>query len=374
LLLSPSKLIAASLFGLTRITDSPYSTDSLLNAAANKPEPSALLARPGVVRPILILALPVLLEELLNLCVSYTDLMLTSRYLLDDESKAAMGLMAYVLWLLPSLFASIYIGATALIARLYGQGDQITANRAMHQSFVMGIGFAVVVMLAMALLDTQFIAIMGLRGRAAELAHQYVQVLIPCIPLMMVEQVGIGCLHGAGDTLAGFIAKASVALLDLGLSFCLVSGFWLFPNLGFRGLAIGTAVGHGVAGLIILIFVWRGRAGLRLGSVAFKLDRDLMDRILRPGIPGGVDAIATLSCHLAYVAIINSVSLRASAAHTIGVTIEALSYLPGAAFQVAAGSFAGQCLGAGDPRRAERGSMAAAGFAGAIMGLAALAF
>jgi putative MATE family efflux protein len=326
------------------------------------------------VRPLLILALPVLLEEVLNLCVSYTDLLLTSRYLEGDESKAAMGLMAYVLWLLPSLFASLYIGATALIARLYGQGDQVTANRATHQALFLGIGFAIVIALALWLLDEQFIALMGLRGRAAQLAHQYAQILVPCIPLLMIEQVGIGCLHGAGDTLAGFVAKSSVALIDLGLSFCLVSGFWIFPNLGFRGLAIGTSIGHSIAGLIILVVLWRGRAGLRLGSVPFKIDRDLMGRILRPGIPGGIDSIATLSCHLTYVAIINAVSLRAAAAHTVAVVVEALSYLPGSAFQVAAGAFTGQCLGAADPPRAVRGSLAAAAFAASVMGAAALVF
>jgi len=89
----------------------------------------------------------------------------------------------------------------------------------------------------------------------------------------------------------------------------------------------------------------RGRAGLRLGLTHFQIDRELMARILKPGIPGGIDAIATLSCHLTYVGIINSISLRSAAAHAVAVTIEALSSLPGSAFQVAAASLAGQCLG-----------------------------
>lgn len=348
--------------------------DPALNDPASNSKTSPLLAHPGVVRPLLILALPVLLEEVLNLCVSYTDLLLTSRYLLDDESKAAMGLMAYVLWLLPSLFASLYIGATALIARLYGQGDQVTANRATHQALFMGVGFAIVIALAMWLFDRQFIAVMGLTGRSAELSHQYMQILIPSIPLLMIEQVGIGCLHGAGDTLAGFVAKACVAVVNAGLSFALVSGFAFFPNLGFRGLAIGTAAGHATAGLIVLAVLLKGRAGLRLGSLKFQIDRPLMARILRPGIPGGIDAISTLTCHLAYVSIINATGLRAAAAHSVAITIEALSYLPGSAFQVAAGALTGQCLGAADPPRAQRGALVAAAFAAAFMGAAALIF
>ena len=69
------------------------------------------------------LALPVLAEQLLTMLVGYTDWWLVGHYLDGPAPKAAMGLMAYVLWLIPSLFSAVAIGATALVARFVGAGD-----------------------------------------------------------------------------------------------------------------------------------------------------------------------------------------------------------------------------------------------------------
>jgi Na+-driven multidrug efflux pump len=56
------------------------------------------------------------------------------------------------------------------------------------------------------------------------------------------------------------------------------------------------------------------------------------------------------------------------------VQIEALAYLPGSAFQVAAATMAGQYLGARNPRRAVRSVLTACLVGGGVMCLAGLAF
>ena len=101
-------------------------------------------------------------------------------------------------------------------------------------------------------------------------------------------------------------------------------------------------------------------------------DWPMMRRMLRVGLPGGSDVLAVLTCHLVYVAIINRLGTLAQAAHGLGVQIEAMSYLPGSAFQVAAATLAGQSLGAADPRRATRGVLLCVGSAVAIMTVAGL--
>jgi Na+-driven multidrug efflux pump len=99
----------------------------------------------------------------------------------------------------------------------------------------------------------------------------------------------------------------------------------------------------------------------------------MMRRILRVGLPGGFDVLSVLTCHLIYVAIINRLGTVAQAAHGLGVQIEAMSYLPGSAFQVAAATLAGQSLGAADGRRAVRGVLLCLAAAATIMSAAGLA-
>ena len=67
------------------------------------------------------MALPVVIEQLMIMLVTWTDHYLTAQYL-ETHHLAAINLMAYVLWVLPSIFAAIGVGATALVSRFFGAG------------------------------------------------------------------------------------------------------------------------------------------------------------------------------------------------------------------------------------------------------------
>jgi putative MATE family efflux protein len=206
------------------------------------------------------------------------------------------------------------------------------------------------------------------------LAASYLDILKLAIPLIMVEQVGSACLRGAGDTMAGLLAKLVAVIINLVVSTTLLLGLGGLPSIGWPALALGAACGHGTAGLMILAFLIRGRAGLRLRLRDLRPDPQLLGRLLRVGIPAGADILIVLGCHLTYLAIINRLGDADAAAHGLGIQIEALSYLPGSAFAVAAATVAGQFLGAGDPRRAARGALAACCVGGAIMTAAGTLF
>lgn len=322
----------------------------------------------------LALALPVFAEEILTLMVGWTDWWLAGNFLEGASPKAAMGLMAYSMWLLPSLFSAVAIGATALIARFVGAGQQDMAQRVANQAIVLGAVLAMSATFTVAALAGPFVTLMQLEKEAATMASMYLWIIVPVIPAIMIEQVGAACLRGAGDTVSGFIAKSVVNVVNVSLSLALVTGWGPFPKLGWSGLAIGTACGHAVGGMIILVLLIKGRAGLKLRMSLLRPQWDLIRRMLRIGLPGGFDVLAVIACHLVYVRIINGLGTLSAAAHGLGVEIEALAYLPGSAFQVAAATIAGQYLGAGDPRRATRGVWTACLVGGGFMALAGLAF
>lgn len=315
---------------------------------------NSLLDTPGTLRPIFRLAWPVLAEELLNMLVGYTDWWLTGHYLEGPSYKAAMGLMAYLLWIIPCLFSGIAIGTTAMVSRAMGAGDRQAANRIMHQSFLAGAVASVVITGLVAGWGGQFIVAMRLSAEAVPHAQRYLAILVPVIPAIMLEQVAIAALRGAGDTATGLMAKSIVNLVNAVVSTSLVIGWGPFPCWGWEGLAIGTALGHAVGACVLVAAIIFGRGGLRFQRIDFRPDVSLMKRLVRVGTPGGLDVLAVLACHLAYVRVVNSLGTVAAASHGLGLQIEALAYLPGSAFSVAAATLTGQLLGAKDPARATR--------------------
>lgn len=313
---------------------------------------NSLLATTGTLRPILRLAAPVLAEELLNMLVGYTDWWLAGHFLPGPSYKAAMGLMAYALWMLPNLFSGIGIGATAMISRAIGAGDVALARRVAHQAFLAG---AILGFFATGFVwwkGDQFLTLMRLSPEATPLAQRYLLFLVPVIPAIMFEQIAIACLRGAGDTVTGLVAKIIVNSVNAVVSTVLVIGWGPFPKMGWEGLAIGTALGHAVGAVILFSALVAGRAGLRLRWSELRWDISLMRRLARVGTPGGCDVLAVIGCHLIYASIINSLGTVASAAHGLGVQLESLAYLPGSAFHVAAATLTGQLLGARDEKRA----------------------
>jgi putative MATE family efflux protein len=320
------------------------------------------------------LALPVMAEEFANLLVGYTDWYLVGRFLPGESPKAAMGLIAYSLWLLPSFFSAIGIGAQAVTARYVGGGDRPSASRAANQAILLGSLIAVVAAVIVWVFSDWFARAMQLEPESAELAHRYLRIMAPIMPLIMLEQVAAACLRGAGDTLTGFYAKAIVNVLNVFFSAVFVTGYGPFPMLGWEGLAYGTAIGHGVGGLILLLVLIRGRAGIRLTFEQLEPQRLFIRRILQIGLPGGLDQLAVIACHLVYASLINRLGTEAAAAHGLAIQIEALSYLPGSAFTVAAATLAGQSLGAGDPHGARSGILRSWAGAVTVMTFAGLVF
>lgn len=127
--------------------------------------------------------------------------------------------------------------------------------------------------------------------------------------------------------------------------------------MGWTGIAIGTSAAHIVGGLLLFAIVLRGRSGLKVRWSGLWPNPSLMRRLLRVGLPGGLNDALVLSCHLWYLGIINSLGTTQAAAHGLAVRIESPGYLSAWAFAVAASALTGQHLGAKTPKRAQRATM-----------------
>jgi putative MATE family efflux protein len=314
---------------------------------------------------------PVLIEQVLALSVGFTDKWLAGNLLEGAEPLAAVGLVAYCLGFLPALFAVPAVAATALVARGVGAGDAAAARRAATQSLLVGVAVVAAVLLLVAVAGGRFVEALGLPSESTALARRYLAIVLPALPAMMLIHVGVAVLRGAGDMWAGLLSMSVVNLVNAAASFALATGFAGLPRLGWDGLAWGTALGYTLGAACVVVLLARPGHGLRPVLAEWRPDPGWLRRILHVGIPAGVDAVSNAVCHLGFLSIVNRLGDVAAAAHSVAITIESLAFLPGSAFMVAAGTMAGQFLGAGDERRARRsvwqaavaclGLMAAAG-------------
>lgn len=328
-----------------------------MKSQASQPPPTssrtALVDQPTLLKPILLLAWPVFLEQLLVLMVGLVDTLLTGRYL-ETHHMAAMGQMAYLLWMIPALMSVVSIGTTAVVAREIGAGDRANANLVTNQALLIGLLLSSVMCISFWLGSDTLLTALQLSDEAHTAAGQYLKWIIPIIPMMAFQQIGVAALRGSGNTVSGLWVMGTVNIVNTILSFLLVSGSFGFPNYGWEGLAIGTAAGYVVGACLVGCGLVSGIFGLSIQRRCLYPNRTQIARILRVGLPGGTDMIATVFCHLWFVGIINSLGTLAAAAHGLAIRVEAIAYAPGTAFQVAAATLAGQFLGAKQSQRASQ--------------------
>ena len=345
-----------------QLTVTPPTSEYALEVPPQVPPPSNVqpidLSR-SPWRMVLVLAWPVLVQQLLVISVPLVDSYLAGAVLTTDAgeqiaTQAAQTTANYLSWLVGSCTILISAGSTALVARFVGAGDRAGAVQTTNQALVLSVAVGLLVSAAGLVGLPPLLEQLNLPGAAATLTIAYMRPLFALLVFPIVTCGGVACLIGAGDTRTGLYIYGGVALLNIPLAWLFFHGVDSWPGLGFVGIACGTAVSHVLGCGVVVALLSRGRAGLRLHLPLLVPDWHLLVRLLRISVPAAVDSLSNATAQLWFMSIVNKLTDAESAAHGIALRWEALGYQCGVAVSVAAMTLVGQNLGAHRPQRAAR--------------------
>ena len=311
--------------------------------------------------------MPVLLSSLFQRLVSIVDIFLTGG--LGAAAIAATGLGQLMMFVTMTLFWGLSTGVTVVIAHLWGAGQRKDAGRAGFVSCLACLVMTIVCSLGGSTWGGDIARLIGAAPEVQSLATEYIRLVF----LWMIWTTGLNVLsaimHGRGDTRTPMEAIILVNILHVLLAWPLIYGKFGFPALGVEGAAIAINTSEFV-GFAYLLF-----QALRRKYIIFSYpDFSIFSRIWRVGWPTALERIAQQSGQLFYSSFIIGYGTSAYAAHQIGLSIESLSFMPGAGMGIAAATLMGQALGAGKIRRARISHNEALRLATGIMTVMALFF
>ncbi len=330
-------------------------------------------------RLVFALSLPVLAQQGLSFIVLLSDRWLAGHLVIPEHAtasvQAAQTTAHYLAWFITCYNVLVTVGATALVARFIGAGERRLAVEVAHQALLLAVVLGLVAT-AWAFLGgvRWMVEVLNLTRHAADYATNYALILFGLLVFQTLEVAGIACLVGAGDTRTGLWVMIGVALINLPLAWGFSRGFWPFPDLGFVGIALGTALSHVLGGLFVLIVLMRGRFGLKLELSLFWPRFDLLYRLLRVSVPAGFDSLSVVIGQFWFLSLVNQLGDEASSAHGIALVWEGLGYLSGAAFGTAAMTLVGQNLGARRPHEASRAGWMAFALGCGVMSIMGVIF
>lgn len=342
-----------------------------------------------LLRVMLWLALPVLAEHVLHIGVGITDTYIANHLIrtaglsgqeldaaraANAAATAAVGTIGYVTWFIGLITGALGTGATALIARAVGARHRSLANGVCGQSITASIVAGAVLGAGMFVFADPLVRLAQLQAEAHDYAVAYLRLLSLAMPMTTLMFTAAACLRGAGDTVTPAIAMIVVDVFNIFFSFALTFGLWGFPKLGFHGIAAGTVIGYVGGGGLLFAALVLGRGGIRLYLHRMRPHWLTLKRVLRIGIPSGLEGLLQWLANFGALVVINSLNNVTAAAHINAIRIESFSYMSGFAFATAASTMVGQSLGMGAPRRAVRSAYLAFLAGGGLMTCVGLVF
>lgn len=330
--------------------------------------------RLSVRRSVLTLAWPAIIDQTLAMVLGMVDTAMVGR--LGAHALAAVGLGAQLMQASTAIFGAVTTGTTALVARSIGGQDHAGASNTARQSMLFGGLLAAVVSVCLILFAPQILgALFGTSDpQVLQLAAQYVRIVAAALVAQFLLIVSNGILRGSGDTRTPMLVMAAINAVNAGVNYLLIWGVGPFPRLEVKGAAIATALSQVTGAALALSVLLRGKNGVRLDLRGLRPDFAALRRVLRIGIPAGVEQIMMQTGQMVYTMIIASLGTVAYAAHRVALNAESLSFMPGFGFALAATTLVGQGLGAGDPQRAERSGYESARLAMLTMGTMGVLF
>jgi len=326
--------------------------------APEYPQLGGKLAGLSLRRQVAVLVVWPFLQQLLNWCVTAVDTAVAGR--LSVEAANAIGVAAFIGWLLGLLTMAVGSGATALIARAIGGRHRGLANAGLAQALLIAVVWGVIVGAAIFVLAGWIGQAAGLRHESLYLSTLYLRIIAVAAPLAGLLFVGGMALNGAGDTRSFFRIMLIVNLVNVVVTLGLVR-----EGYGVVGIATGTAMGWVAGAMLTLLVVIKPGGPIRLHWHRLAPHAHTIKRILRIAAPNLVDRFGHWMGNFAVLMIVGYIAVRniggdgsaLQGAHIVAIRIEAISFLPGLAFAVAASTLTGQYLGAGSAVLARRAAM-----------------
>ncbi len=313
----------------------------------------------AMVRVILALAWPTMLEETMQSAVQYIDTAMVGT--LGTQATAAVGATTTVGWLIFSSITAFSVGFLAMISKACGAQDIWTARRTAAQAVlsVLVIGTACTILTTA--LSGAIPVWMQVEPQIRPTASRYFLILyLPLLPRTAGIIFGTA-LRAAGDTKTPMKVGVWVNCINVVLNFLLI-----YPTrtvmllgrsvtvpgagMGVVGAAAASAVAFTWGGIRITWVLWRHPVISPKGQT-LRPDAAILSPCLRVALPNMLQRFGTSLGYVAFAAMINSLGEVATAAHTIANTVESAFYIPGYGMQTAAATLTGNAYGAGDQRR-----------------------
>ncbi|MDI3546391.1 MAG: hypothetical protein PWR10_43 [Halanaerobiales bacterium] len=325
--------------------------------------------RKDMIRDIFILALPAIMEMALNTLVGIADTLMISR-IIGKEGLAAVGFANQIIFTLIFIFSSFNAGATAMVARSYGEKNYQRLNKIIGQNLTLNFLMGIIISLVSFFYAKNILHIFDISEIVLEMGTTYLKYVSLSQLFMFISFAVAAGLRGAGDTRTPMYITGTANFLNIIGNYVLMTGYGFFPELGIAGAAISTTFARGIAALLFLYILLNGKKKVKLYLVNLRISAYILKPLWRFSYAAALEQLFMQLAFFANGIIISLLDTTSEAAFRILINIESTSFMPAIGVSIATATLVGKHLGEDNPEKSLLTGKTAAGM-GIVWGIIA---
>ncbi len=303
-------------------------------------------------RSIFLLSVPMVLETFMESIFAVADVFYVGH--LGPDAIATVGLTEAMLTIMYTIAIGLGIGATAMVARRIGEGDNEGAAHTAAQAVLLGLICSVIIGIPGVIYAPQLLGLMGASDGVISMGSNFTRVMFAGNASILLLFLVNAIFRGAGDAAIAMRVLWLANSINIVLAPILIFGLGPIPAMGVTGAAIATTIGRGTGACFALWRLFHDNGRIRVEWRHMKLEAALMVRMLRLSGSAMFQVFIGMASWIGLVRISSRFGDAGLAGFTIGMRVIMFALLPSWGLSNAAATMVGQALGAGKPERAER--------------------
>ena len=295
------------------------------------------------------LLLPLIAEQALSVTIGLADTLMVSS--VGEAAVSGVSLVDSFNTLMIQIMSALATGGAVVTSQYIGHREPKNAKAAAAQILFVLSSFSLVV--AAVVVVGRHAILRGIFGSidadVMRYAETYFLLSALSYPFIGLYNAGAALFRAQGNSKISMLSSLVMNVVNIGGNAVLIFGF----GMGVMGAALASLISRAVACFAVLSLLQKPACPLRVeGLQALKPDGGLIRRILRVGIPAGIENGMFQIGKLSVSSLTSTLGTAAIAANAVANTTTTFLNIPANAVGMAALTVVGQCLGAGEKEQA----------------------
>ena len=244
--------------------------------------------------------------------------------------------------LMVNFFVGLSVGAGVTVAHGLGSRHDAIVHNTVHTALPLALVSGALLTVVGVCFSETFLRMMGTPENVLNLSALYMKIYFAGITFTMVYNFCAAILRAAGDTKSPLIFLSFAGVINVVLNLIFVMKL----HMNVAGVALATTIAQGISAVLVVIALMRREDACRLYLKKMRFHRIQLSKIVRIGLPAGVQSALFSISNVLIQSSVNSFGEILMSGNAAAGNIEGFVYASINAFHQTAVNFIGQNAGA----------------------------